>query len=136
MSETLSIDLNYQNTISISAVPNEIRAKAGPKRFRAIFVGYEEHWVGWHVHNVEGKYSFSNDVIFNENLLGHLGVPHSLSSPSSPAFPVSPRVQRAQPRVRTVAGQAYDEVIKLRACLDPRAFLPIRIRVRLSKTWA
>ena len=96
------------------AVPNEIRAKAGPKRFRAIFVGYEEHRVGWRVRSLEGKYSFSNDVIFNENLSGRLGVPRSMSSPSSPVFPVSPRVQRAQPRVRTVAGQAYDEVIKLK----------------------
>ena len=29
------------------AVPDEIRGKAGPKRFRAIFVGYEEHRLGW-----------------------------------------------------------------------------------------
>ena len=57
------------------AVPDELCGKAAPKHFRAIFVGYEEHQVGWHVHSVEGKYSFSNDVIFNENLSGHLGVP-------------------------------------------------------------
>ena len=34
------------------AVPGEVRAKAGPKRFRAIFVGYEEHRVGWHVRDL------------------------------------------------------------------------------------
>lgn len=57
------------------AVPNELRGKAGPKRFQAIFVGYEEHRVGWCVWSLDGKYSFSNDVIFDENLLGRLGVP-------------------------------------------------------------
>ena len=73
------------------AVPNEVRGKAGPKRFRAIFVGYEEHRVGWRVRSLEGRYSFSNDVIFDENLSGHLGVPHQIS-PDSPAtsLPVSP----------------------------------------------
>src|ERR1700678_2943715 len=65
------------------AVPNELRGKAGPRRFRAIFVGYEEHRVGWRVHNLEGKYSFSNDVIFNENLSGRLGVSRPLLSSSS-----------------------------------------------------
>ena len=46
------------------ALPNEIRGKAGPKHFCVIFVGYEEHRIGWCVRSLEGKYSFSNDVIF------------------------------------------------------------------------
>ena len=62
------------------AVPDEIRGKAGPKRFRAIFVGYEEHCLGWRVRNLSGKYSFFNDVIFNENISARLGVPRSLPS--------------------------------------------------------
>jgi gag-pre-integrase-like protein len=53
------------------AVPDELRAKAGFKRFCAIFIGYEEHRVGWHVRDLQGKYSFSNDIIFNESLPGH-----------------------------------------------------------------
>ena len=97
-------------------VPDELRGKAGPKRFRAIFVGYEEHRIGWRVRSLDGKYSFSNDVLFNENLSGRLGVPRSLptdSSPSSP--PAAHRPLRNQPRPRTLAGQAYDEVLRLKA---------------------
>ena len=37
------------------AVPDELRAKAGFKRFRAIVVGYEEHRVGWRVRDLHGK---------------------------------------------------------------------------------
>ena len=40
------------------AVPDELRAKSGFKRFKAIFVGYEEHRIGWHVRDLHGKYSF------------------------------------------------------------------------------
>ena len=98
------------------AVPDELRGKAAPKRFRAIFVGYEEHRVGWRVRGVEGKYSFSNDVIFNENLSGRLGVPRPLLSPLPVISPSSsPRPLRDQPRARTLAGQAFDEVLRLKA---------------------
>ena len=98
------------------AVPDELRGKAAPKRFRAIFVGYEEHRVGWGVHGVEGKYSFSNNVIFNENLSGRLGVPCPLLSPLPAVSPSSsPCPLRDQPRTRTLAGQAFDEVLCLKA---------------------
>ena len=53
---------------------DELHAKAGFKQFQAIFVGYEENRVGWRVCDLHGKYSFSNDVIFNESSSGHLGV--------------------------------------------------------------
>ena len=98
------------------AVPNEIRGKAGPKRFRAIFVGYEEHRVGWRVRDLAGKYSFSNDVVFNENLPGRLGVPRSLSSTISDARVSSPSHRRVsdRPRIRTTMGQAYDEIMELK----------------------
>ena len=99
------------------AVPDELRAKAGFKRFRAIFVGYEEHRIGWRVRDLQGKYSFSNDVIFNENSSGRLGVPRPLPThPDSPAPSTSsPRHVRDQPRVRTTLGQAFDEVLRLKA---------------------
>jgi hypothetical protein len=75
------------------AIPDETRGKAGPKRFRAIFVGYEEHRIGWRVRDLKGKYSFSNDVIFNENLPARMGIPRSLTPPASnPDVPSSPRV--------------------------------------------
>ena len=97
------------------AVPNEIRTKAGPKRFRAIFVGYEEHRVGWRVRALDGKYSFSNDVIFNKNISGRLGVSRSLALPPvASSSSLSPRPLRDLSRLRTPAGQAFDEVIRLR----------------------
>jgi hypothetical protein len=98
------------------AVPNEVRPKAGPKRFRAIFVGYEEHRVGWCVHDLAGKYSFSNDVIFNENLSARLSVPRSLpfSTPDISATIPSRRHLSERPCIRTTMGQAYDKVMELK----------------------
>ena len=99
------------------AVPDEIRGKAGPKRFRAIFVGYEEHRLGWRVRDLSGKYSFSNDVVFNENLPARLGVPRPL--PSTSLLPDNPlastsRPLRDRPRIRTAVGQAYDDVMEFK----------------------
>ena len=96
------------------AVPDEIRGKAGPKRFRAIFVGYEEHRLGWRVRDLSGKYSFSNDVIFNENISARLGVPRSLPTAISDTPPLPSRPIRERPRIRTAVGQAYDDVLELK----------------------
>ena len=98
------------------AIPDEVRAKSGFKRFRAIFVGYEEHRTGWRVRDLHGKYSFSNDIIFNESSPGRLGVdrPLSSSTPLSDPSPSSSRVIQVQPRVRSTMGQAYDEVLRLK----------------------
>ena len=95
------------------AVPDELRPKAGSKCFQAIFVGYEEHRIGWRVRGLDGKYSFSNDVVFNENMSGRLGVPRPLSSTDPPV--AATRDVRDQPRVRTLAGKAFDEVLRLKA---------------------
>lgn len=75
--------------------PAEIRAKGGPKRFEAIFVGYDENRIGWRVRDLNGKYFFSRDVIFNENVRGRLKphniTPPSVSTPSPPPLdPSSP----------------------------------------------
>ena len=97
------------------AVPDEIRGKAGPKRFRAIFVGYEEHRLGWRVCDLSGKYSFSNDVVFNENISARLGVPRSLPPAISNTPTISSsRPLRDRPRTRTAVGQAYDDVLELK----------------------
>ena len=98
------------------AVPDELHAKAGFKRFRAVSVGYEKHRVGWHVQDLHGKYSFSNDVIFNESSSGHLGVSHPLSSSPdmSPASPDPLRPARDRPHICTAMGQEYDEVLHLK----------------------
>ena len=96
------------------AVPDEVRGKAGTKCFCAIFVGYEEHRVGWRVRDLKGKYSFSNDVIFNENVSARLGVPRQLPSYLDTITPPSAPPIRDQPRIRTSMGQAYDELIALK----------------------
>ena len=98
------------------AVPDELRGKAGSKRFRAIFVGYEDHRIGWRVRDLHRKYLFSNDVIFNESLSGRLGVPRPLrmSSASPISSPAPLRPGREQSRVRTALGQAYDDVLRLK----------------------
>ena len=97
------------------AVPDEIWGKAGPKRFRAIFVCYEEHRLGWRVRDLSGKYSFSNDVVFNENISARLGVHRPLSSAISDTRSLSSsRPLRDNPRTRTAIGQAYDEVLELK----------------------
>jgi Reverse transcriptase (RNA-dependent DNA polymerase) len=54
------------------AIPPELRIKGGPRRYEAIFVGYEENRVGWRVRDLRGKYHFSRDVVFNESIPGHL----------------------------------------------------------------
>ena len=95
------------------AIPDEVRPKAGFKRFKAIFVGYEEHRIGWRVRDLNGKYIFSNDVIFNENLSGRLGIPRSLSSNISDASS-SPSPHPVRSRTRTAAGQAFDNIIRLK----------------------
>jgi hypothetical protein len=94
------------------AAPNELRPKAGFKRFRAIFVGYEGNRVGWRVRDLLGKYSFSNDVIFNENLPGRLCLPRPIVPPDTNAVRIpSPRPVRDNSAICTAAGQAYDDVI-------------------------
>ena len=79
---------------------------AGSKRFKAIFIGYEDHRIGWHVRDLQGKYFFSNNIIFNESSSGRLGVPRPVPAPSaqpnsSPAlnWPV-----HKQPHVHTSLG--------------------------------
>ena len=54
------------------AIPPELRTKGGPCQYKAIFVGYEENQIGWHVHDLVGKYHFSRDVVFNEATPSHL----------------------------------------------------------------
>ena len=98
------------------AIPDELHGKAGPKRFRAIFVGYEEHRLGWRVRDLAGKYSFSNDIIFNENVSACLGVPRPLPASSDAALPASfpSRPLGERPRIRTALGQSYDDLLVLK----------------------
>ena len=98
------------------AIPDEVCGKVGPKRFQAIFVGYEEHRVGWHVRSPDGQYSFSNNVVFNETLPGCLGVSHSLSPAShADSLPISSQSLHERIHLHTSAGRDYDEVLHLKA---------------------
>ena len=54
------------------SIPPELRTKGGPRRYEAIFVGYEENRISWRVRDLAGKYFFSRDVVFNETVPGHL----------------------------------------------------------------
>ncbi|PPQ83175.1 hypothetical protein CVT26_015506, partial [Gymnopilus dilepis] len=94
------------------AIPEEIRPKGGFRRYEAIFVGYEEHRIGWRVRDLQGKYYFSWDVIFNEDSTGRLGVPRSLKpTQPSPSMPSRP----TRTCIPTEAGKAYAEVLQLKA---------------------
>ena len=71
-------------------IPPELRTKAGPRHFDAIFVGYEEDCVGWTVRDLKEKVHFSRDVIFNEDLSGRLGIPRSPPNVPTQDLPVVP----------------------------------------------
>jgi hypothetical protein len=117
------------------AIPPELRTKGGPRRFEAIFVGYEEHRVGWRVRDLNGKYHFSRDVIFNELVPGRTSSHHKssptptlpsmstitppISSPSltsSSSLPPSPPPPPRSTRqiIRTTKGQDYTDSIRIR----------------------
>lgn len=49
-------------------------------------MGYEENHLGWHVRDLNGHYFFSCDIFFNENIHGHLGHNHTISSSTLPTF--------------------------------------------------
>jgi len=99
------------------AIPNELRDKAGFKHFEGIFMGYEEHRLGWQVRDLKGKYHFSRDVIFNEDLSGCLGLPRSLPLPVLPSSNSLGSLPIPHPTcgcVRTATGHAYDDILKLK----------------------
>ena len=69
------------------AIPPELCSKGGPHRFEAIFVGYEENRLGWRVRDLQGKYHFSRDVIFNELVPGRSSSHHK-STPTTVPIPI------------------------------------------------
>lgn len=60
--------------------PEAICGKGAAHRFEAIFVGYAENRLGWLVCDLNGKFFFSQDVIFNESVPGHPSPPCSRSA--------------------------------------------------------
>ena len=101
-------------------IPPELRTKGGPRRYEAIFVGYDENRIGWYVRDLKGAFHFSRDIIFNESTPGRLsGRLSSQSSSSSPSPHSSPPISPttlpiARPirtRALTPAGQAFADAI-------------------------
>jgi hypothetical protein len=83
-------------------IPEELCTKGGPRRFEAIFVGYEENRVGWRVRDLNGKYHFSHDIIFNESVPGHLGPVRQPTSLNSDTTSTTPTTLAASRPHRTV----------------------------------
>jgi hypothetical protein len=92
-------------------IPPELQTKGGPCHYKAIFVGYDKDWVGWHIRNLKGVYQFSCDVIFNETIPGCLSSLHSSSTPTPFTVALLPSAWPAHLHVCTATGQAYDEVV-------------------------
>ncbi len=80
-------------------IPPELCTKAGPRRFKVIFIGYKEGHIGWRVRDLVGKYHFSRDVEFNENTPGRLSLKRSHKSNTSD--PSDPDLSNACPK-RTI----------------------------------
>jgi len=79
-------------------------------------VGYEEHRVGWWVHDLKGKFQFSHDVIFNEDFSGCLGTPCSPLSSNPPSSDVSSSAVSPHPvrlHTQTLVGRVYDDILNL-----------------------
>ncbi len=82
-------------------IAQELCSKGGPHQMECIFIGYDEHRIGWQIRDLKGGYHFSRDVIFNESLNARLGVPRS--PPSTPALQ----------RIQSVTGKDYSSVLQL-----------------------
>ncbi|KAF5381322.1 hypothetical protein D9615_008433 [Tricholomella constricta] len=122
------------------AIPPELRTKGGPRRFEAIFVGYTEGREGWRVRDLNGRYHFTRDAIFNESTPGHVvpsrgkDFPEPVPLPSYLPPPPSPRSQRTTKP--TDKGLAYQEAIKAKnnRTKTPRANLTAESTPGLSPT--
>ena len=103
-------------------IPPELCSKGGPRRFEAIFVGYEEDMIGWRVQDLQGKYHFSQDVIFNESIPGHLSPIRKIDDSTSissdpPTVPAHPTCNLNP----TSKGQAFADAIHIHdECLASR----------------
>jgi hypothetical protein len=91
-------------------IPQEIHVKGGPKRFEAIFVGYKADRVGWCYRSTSGKYGFSCNIVFNENVRSSLKCTWSTTLPVPTSSP--PRPSRL--RDLTDRSQAWADAIRVR----------------------
>ena len=96
--------------------PAEVRPKGGPMRYEGIFVRYEENRLGWGCVDLNGKYRFTNDAIFNESAKGRLGrkrraLPEAAPLPAtdSPPVPSSSQPPRRSERLQKQS-QLHDQM--------------------------
>ena len=97
-------------------IPPELCTKGGPHRFEAVFVGYEEDWIGWRVRNLQGKYHFSWDIIFHESVPGHLAPIRKIddSGTFTSSDPPSKSTCPSRKLNPTSKGHAFAEAIQVR----------------------
>ena len=97
-------------------IPPELRTKGGPRRFEAVFVGYEEDQIGWHVRDLQGKYHFLQDIIFNESVPGHLAPIRKIDDPGTftSSNPPSKSTRPSHKLNPTSKGHVFAEVIHVR----------------------
>ena len=92
--------------------PEEIRGKGAAHRFEAVFVGYAENCLGWLVCDLNGKFFFSRDVVFNESVPGHLSPPHSRpvqSTVDTPLMPKTDCVLRSQSKPLSLIAEVISD---------------------------
>ena len=115
--------------------PTETWGKGENMRYKAIFVRYEENRVGWGCVDLNGKYRFTNDVVFDELAKGRLGnkrkgsvVPVTVPADSAPSSLCrSNRVPIPTPKgaqYRDEIQQKQDKVLQLRTS-DPSKSDPL-----------
>lgn len=95
--------------------PVEIQGKGENMCYEAVFVAYEENRVGWGCVDLNGKYKFTNDVVFDELLQGRLGTKRRMSTTPVPAIE-GPRPLQCSSRVPvpTKKSSQYREDIQCR----------------------
>jgi hypothetical protein len=96
------------------AIPPEVRTKGGPRRYEAIFVGYEENRVGWRVRDLTGKYQFSRDVVFNESTPGHLSPRRGVQLPHPEQIYTSSTSSHIVPLKTPIYSPTLSDTIRVR----------------------
>ena len=103
--------------------PEEICGKGAARRFEAIFVGYIENRLSWLVCNLNGKFFFSRDVIFNESVPGHLAPPRNRPIPTStdtPSPPKTDHILRSHPKPLSLIAEI---IINRDECLSTQSLV-------------
>ena len=94
--------------------PAETRGKGENMRYEAIFVCYEENRIGWGCVNLNGRYRFTNDVIFDESAKGRLGN-HSCRPFANPMASTQKTICKLYGHLDTEAWHSYSQLYGISA---------------------